>query len=110
MQREQLREMLLAKRSELTRRVDGIRNDLSNRQISKQFDQQVVQQENDDVLAALDAEARQELREIDQALERIDRDTFGQCAGCGEDINDERLAALPYTRYCLDCAANRESR
>jgi RNA polymerase-binding transcription factor DksA len=43
--------------------------------------------------------------EIRHALDRLDRDTFGLCERCGEAIPEERLEALPYTRYCTRCSA-----
>jgi RNA polymerase-binding transcription factor DksA len=39
------------------------------------------------------------------ALERLKDGTFGQCEACGVSIPRERLEALPYTRYCVSCAA-----
>lgn len=46
----------------------------------------------------------QRLEEINAALERINRGTFGQCENCNRDIGRERLDAVPYTRLCIDCA------
>ena len=43
--------------------------------------------------------------EIKDALGRLDRDTFGLCERCGQAILEERLEALPYTRYCTACSA-----
>lgn len=44
------------------------------------------------------------LREVEAALERIEQGTYGVCENCREPINPERLEAIPYTRYCVDCA------
>jgi len=44
------------------------------------------------------------LKEIAGALERIDQGTFGRCEECQKPIPKARLQALPYTRYCVDCA------
>lgn len=44
------------------------------------------------------------LGEIDGALDRLGRNTFGRCEECGGPIAKPRLQALPYTRHCLDCA------
>jgi len=46
----------------------------------------------------------QALEEIAAALDRIDRGTFGVCENCHKEIGRERLRAVPYTRYCIDCA------
>jgi RNA polymerase-binding protein DksA len=43
--------------------------------------------------------------QIGPALERIEQGTFGTCQECGRPIGEERLQALPYTPYCVDCAA-----
>jgi DnaK suppressor protein len=47
--------------------------------------------------------ARQTLRSLQQALERIRQGTFGECVQCGSDIEPKRLEAIPWARYCLKC-------
>ena len=42
------------------------------------------------------------LIEVRDALQRIENGTFGKCAACGQQIDDERLNALPWTSYCLN--------
>ncbi len=44
-------------------------------------------------------------REIRDAIGRFDRGTFGLCERCGREIMEERLEAIPYTRYCTPCSA-----
>ena len=46
----------------------------------------------------------QTLGEIRDALDRIDKGTYGKCEECHEAIPRARLQALPYTRYCVACA------
>ncbi|HVT27704.1 MAG TPA: TraR/DksA C4-type zinc finger protein [Lacipirellulaceae bacterium] len=43
--------------------------------------------------------------EAREALDRMDRGTFGICESCGRPIGQERLAAIPFTRFCVKCAA-----
>ncbi|HET9297336.1 MAG TPA: TraR/DksA family transcriptional regulator [Candidatus Binatia bacterium] len=50
------------------------------------------------------------LRQIDDALERIDVGTFGECELCGNDIGHGRLKAMPTAALCIDCATAREKR
>jgi RNA polymerase-binding transcription factor DksA len=47
--------------------------------------------------------------EIDAALDRIDKGTFGRCENCGKDIALSRLQAIPYARQCMSCAAELET-
>jgi DnaK suppressor protein len=48
------------------------------------------------------------LGEITSALERIRQGTFGQCEECHGEIPKARLQALPYARYCVECARKLE--
>ncbi len=56
------------------------------------------------VLDSLGESERQALVRVDAALTRIARGTYGQCAGCGDSIDPERLAAVPDTDRCGGCA------
>ena len=42
------------------------------------------------------------LREVDSALERMDKGSYGICEECHESIEQDRLLADPLVRYCLD--------
>lgn len=41
------------------------------------------------------------LQEINEALARVEKATFGTCENCHQPISRERLRALPYARYCI---------
>ena len=56
-------------------------------------------------LTSLLAAARERLREIEAAEQRLRSGTYGGCARCGEPIPADRLVALPTARHCLGCAA-----
>src|SRR5438270_9899856 len=43
------------------------------------------------------------LHEVDAALGRIAKGTYGSCESCGAQIPPERLDARPVARLCLDC-------
>jgi DnaK suppressor protein len=43
------------------------------------------------------------LREIADALERIEHGTYGVCAQCEEPISVKRLDAVPWARFCVTC-------
>ncbi len=48
------------------------------------------------------------LEQIEDALERIEEGTYGTCVECDSSIPQPRLEAIPYTPYCLECAARME--
>ena len=59
---------------------------------------------------ALSAQARAAVEEIDHALGRIARGTYGQCERCGQPIPKARLKALPFARLCVACKSGGLSR
>lgn len=52
--------------------------------------------------------ARRTLREIDAALARMDRGSYGLCQRCGGPIEGARLRVLPYASLCLECQRTTE--
>jgi DnaK suppressor protein len=48
------------------------------------------------------------LRMVEAALGRIQDGSFGQCLSCKKEIDDKRLQAVPWTRYCLHCQEDAE--
>lgn len=53
---------------------------------------------------ALKAHNEDELQKVDAALEAMENGTYGVCVTCGTDIPYDRLAAVPYTLFCIEHA------
>jgi DnaK suppressor protein len=53
---------------------------------------------------------KEKLRLIDETLESIGQGTYGECLECGDEIEFERLLALPFAKLCLDCKSREERR
>jgi RNA polymerase-binding protein DksA len=47
---------------------------------------------------------RKLLKEIDEALQRIEEGTYGVCEGTGKPIRKARLKAQPWAKYCVEYA------
>ncbi len=56
----------------------------------------------------LEENAEHVLGEIDAALARIEKGTYGICTNCGQPISEERLEALPYATLCINCKRRAE--
>jgi DnaK suppressor protein len=55
-------------------------------------------------VSAATADLRSEmLKEINDALKRVARGSYGECEGCGQEVSPNRLKAIPWARYCLIC-------
>ena len=63
--------------------------------------------ETENTLGLMDSE-RKLLKEIDNALSRIDNGTYGICESNSEPIPKQRLRAIPWARYCVACANSYE--
>jgi DnaK suppressor protein len=50
------------------------------------------------------------LTEVEQALERIDKGTYGKCVECGKPIPEKRLEALPWAARDVKCEEQLEQR
>jgi DnaK suppressor protein len=48
------------------------------------------------------------LQLVDDALGRIKEGTFGECISCHEELQQKRLEAVPWTRYCITCQEKKE--
>jgi DnaK suppressor protein len=53
----------------------------------------------------LPVEHDMELRLVDvnSALEKIKKGTYGKCENCGKDIDIERLKVYPEAKFCVKC-------
>jgi len=48
------------------------------------------------------------LMKVNHALDRINNGSYGICENCGKPIESERLQALPYTTFCVECKKSEE--
>jgi len=108
------REMLLGKWKEMVGDVNSMENetlkksrldatgDLSSMPIHM-ADIGTDNYEQEFALGLLDSE-RKLLKEISDALRRIEEGQYGICEGTGKPISKARLEASPWARYCVEYA------
>ncbi len=96
-------ETLQRLRDDLEARLARYR-DHRRRPLDKDSREQAGEVQNDEVVEALDQEAREELAQVRHALARLEAGEGELCERCGEAIDPRRLVALPYTTRCLRCA------
>lgn len=93
---------LEAKLIELQSRLESIKRDATQAH-SGDSAEQAQERENDEVVDAIGNETRLSIGVVRQALERIERGTYGQCELCGEGIDAQRLTAVPEASRCVGC-------
>ena len=113
------RALLLAERETYTQQAESLKAEAD--QLAEemepgdiQFDEESgeggtmnVERERD---LALSAQAQAAVEEIDRALARISKHTYGYCEQCGQPIPKARLKALPYAALCVQCKSGGLSR
>ena len=52
---------------------------------------------------------RKLIMKVQEALDRIDHETFGICESCGRSISEKRLMARPVTTQCIECKTEVEN-
>lgn len=102
---EHLKNELLRSRQDIEERLQKLKNHIQHVDTDNDpdFEEQAVQNANDDVVNELSDSLKLQLSEINLALNRIDKGTYGICSSCGEEISSERLNAIPYTTSCKQC-------
>jgi RNA polymerase-binding transcription factor DksA len=105
---EEARSALIERLQELTGRKDALAVHLRGLDGRHEADSEdvVAFSQDDEVLEGLEDAALQEIRMINDALQRIEDGTYGICVACGNEIAPARLEALPHTPLCVVCAGN----
>ncbi|MGE0883635.1 MAG: TraR/DksA family transcriptional regulator [Blastocatellales bacterium] len=100
-----IRQQLTDRHGEIRQRLEKISRDLRhiNQPLNADSEEQAVEVENDQVLDALDDHIREEMKQIEKTLARIDEGVYGVCEECGEKIPVKRLEALPHATRCISC-------
>lgn len=100
---------LIKLKYQLDNRIHAIDKDIRHEGMSADWTEQASERENDEVLESLGNSAEHQIDQINQALHRIDQGEYFKCQRCDEDIPLQRLEALPFCIYCVDCAETIET-
>ena len=95
------RNALIARQGDLSRSLVK-REAIEVRASADTFDQIQLAAERDFAVSNLDRAARS-LREVHEALRRMDDGSYGVCLRCEEPIPPRRLEAVPWAAYCVAC-------
>lgn len=87
----------------LQQRVASIHNDFAQGRHAD-WSEQAGERENDEVLNALEVEAKIEIQQLTNAIKQIENGLYGICNDCGDEIAEQRLAVQPAALKCIRCA------
>lgn len=108
---EHFKELLLKNRTEAQEKFDRLRGLQSNLAEAEDADiSSIAHHESDFASDVQESEmnytlierTREYIQHINEALERIENNTYGICLATGKTIARERLEAVPHTRYSIE--------
>ena len=116
---EKFRKRLLAEREKIVGELDNLtKENLSNSQTEASGDLSHYSTHMADVggdsferelALGLVSNEREFLHKIEEALRAIEKGTYGFCEGCGKQIKESRLKALPFAKFCISCQEKAEA-
>jgi len=106
---EKLKKLLMIRRREILKQVSHL--EAEGEELEQRFIEPIdaAQKENIARLVhKLDERGKEEINEINLALDKMNSDRYGRCELCGKSIPFKRLSVLPATRLCRKCAQKYE--
>jgi DnaK suppressor protein len=99
------KKILIQKRMEFLNKACKAQREIdagSNTNVGDEID--TASQNNErEMYFELAANDKMTLDAINNALVKIEKNIYGRCEGCSNNILLERLKAIPWTKYCIQC-------
>jgi RNA polymerase-binding protein DksA len=116
---QKFRELLLAERARLQAELEEIGERTSRATLAERATELSSYEDHPADLASETFEREKDiaigesveslLNQVETALEKVERGTYGTCDACGRPIKKARLQALPFATLCLECQGRLES-
>ena len=104
-----LEKLLLKRRREILKQVAHL--EAEQEELDRRFIEPIDTAQKEDVtwlLHKLDERGKEEIEEIDLAIDKLQSGSYGRCELCGKTIGIKRLMVVPATRMCRKCAQKYE--
>lgn len=105
---QRIRQRLVDQKNALLEEAESAMNTLPEQTIFPDLGDQASAETDRNFMLRLKGREQRLLNKIEEALERINTDTYGICDFCGEPIHSERLEARPVTTLCIECKTEQE--
>jgi len=108
---DHFKDLLLEKRHEAKQELDELKESIENLADSEQDERSAATHHQGDIASDTEEEEtlyrlierkKKYIKQIDEALGRIEGGTYGICQATGKKIPKERLEAVPHTRYSIE--------
>ncbi len=106
---EKLKKLLMTRRREILEQVAHL--EAEGEELEQRFIEPIDAAQKEDLarlVHKLDERGKEEIEEINLAIDKMESGSYGICELCGKSIPFKRLKALPVTRLCRNCAQKYE--
>lgn len=108
---DEFKKRLLSEKDEITSRIAELKaddpfNDPDYSNDNAAVDNDVREQEAHQRIEAEMDTLKIKLTNIDNALKRIEKGSYGYCKRCNQEIPEKRLELVPETSYCVSCESD----
>ena len=104
-----LKKLLMNRRREILKQVAHL--EAEREELGERFIEPIDAAQKEDLMRLVrkfDERGKEEIEEIDLAIDKLELGTYGKCELCGKSIQYKRLMVLPATRLCRKCAQEYE--
>ncbi|MEE9305435.1 MAG: TraR/DksA family transcriptional regulator [bacterium] len=106
---EAQKQILLEKREQMIKKLTESKREESAAELDRGDDlDRAAASRDQEINYMLSSREREELRAIEEALEKIEMGVYGVCERCEKTIGAKRIKALPLAPYCHDCQSEME--
>jgi len=98
---------LLKRAAECRNDLEDVRKDIAIENTAEVMEQGIRAADREVAMERMETAYRQ-LRQVESALSRMERDEYGICLKCEDDIGQKRLDALPWAVLCVACQETAE--
>lgn len=108
---DEIKNLLLQMKAETLKEINKTlksTSDVSSGEPSGDIYDQASSERDRELGLLLGDREREKLRNIDEALLKLDEGEYGVCEECGDEIPLGRLKVMPFARYCVRCKSDIE--
>jgi DnaK suppressor protein len=104
----QIKQKLINQKNDLLSEAETAMNALPDQTVFPDLGDQASVETDRNFMLRLKGREQRLLLKIEEAMDRIEKGTYGICDTCGEEIHIKRLEARPVTTMCIDCKTEQE--
>lgn len=105
---QKIKDILLQQKAALLTEAEVALNELPGQSAFPDMGDQASAETDTNFMLRLRGREQRLMNKIEEALERIDNNSFGICDDCGLEIDIKRLEARPVTTMCIECKIHQE--